>query len=156
MLRNLIFSVFLALLLCKSGYAQQSVQPVYNTGGYSYQAVDNQGHGLPVVLPGGGGGTTASWNPINAVIAVTGTALQVQALATPNSGLSCFVVAAGSNSVSIGKNSSVTNPQSVSFSGGSAVGVYEVNGQGWSAAINNANLVYINGTAGDGVTCWGN
>lgn len=115
------------------------------------------GNPLPVTISGGGGGgTIAALYTYNQVIAVTGTPIQLsastQALAN---GLSCFVIAAGANKISIGSSGSVTNPQTVSF-GGSAIGTYLSSGMGWAAGISAPNLIFINGTAGDGVTCWGN
>jgi hypothetical protein len=96
------------------------------------------------------------------IIGSTGTAVQLVKQGTSTvanqylqNGLSCFVISSGSNKLSIGASNAVTNPQSVSF-GTSAIGAYLVNGQGWASGVNNVNLIWINGTSGDGVTCWGN
>lgn len=100
--------------------------------------------------------TTATFSTINQVVAVTGTAVQLTTAGTPLvNGLTCLVIAAGTNKLSIGKSTTVTNPQSVAFSA-SAVGAYLVNAQSFTVAVNNATAVFINGTAADGVTCWGN
>lgn len=89
----------------------------------------------------------------NAVIATTGTAVQLTTTAQNlNNGLLCFAVSTGK--IGIGFSSSVTNGNTA-FSG-AFVGTPIANGQGWSAAIGSPTAIWINGNAGDGVSCWGN
>lgn len=116
----------------------------------------NPAGAIPVYVVSGGGGAGVNGNnfSITAVITVTGTAVQLPAQVFKN-GFTGFAFTAGSNQLSVGP-SGVTNPQTVPIGGGSAVGTYLANGQGWSLAGNNSNIVYINGTAGDGIQIWGN
>jgi hypothetical protein len=101
-----------------------------------------------------GGGVFGSIVDFSFAIQVTGTPVQLPSNALKN-GLTCYAVSLSGGKVSISQSATPSNPQSVAFSN-SAVGTYLVGGQGWSAAINNSNIEYINGTAGDGVQCWGN
>ena len=100
-----------------------------------------------------GGGVNGNNFTVTGVVAVTGTQVQLASQVFTN-GFSCFAYAAGTDKVSIGPTG-VTNPQSV-VAGATSAGTYLVNGQGWSLGGNNTNIVFINGTAGDGVQCWGN
>lgn len=84
-----------------------------------------------------------------AKIASTGTAVALPANRL-TSGLICMAVTSNAAPITIG-TASVTNTTN-----GTGNGAIIQPGAGWSAAVNNSNLIYINGTTGDIVSCWGN
>lgn len=96
------------------------------------------------------GGTLPSINTFQAKIATTGTAVQLPS----NAGLiNGVLIAANSNNVAsimIG-GSGVTNTNT-----GSGNGVALAPGATLPFAVNNTNVLYINGTAGDFITVEGN
>jgi hypothetical protein len=96
--------------------------------------------------------TPSSFITFQAKISVNGTAVQLPSNALVN-GLACAPLPGNIGTIEIGGNNSVTTAVNGSGNGY----VTGPNGAaGWSQAISNSNLVWINGTAGDGVSCTGN
>ena len=145
-------TVMLSSALYLSAAAAQVPEYYQSNNGKSVVPV-TPGSPLPVTLPGGGGGVLASDNHINVIIAITGVAVQFPSVALVN-GLTCFSVIFSSNPIFIG-GSNVSNQTAANWTASNGE-MLQVNGQGWSRGISNANIEYINGTAGDGVTCGGN
>ena len=102
---------------------------------------------------GGGGGTSATIVSGQAVIAVTGTAVQFQtaSAALTNGLIFCAPSSNNSAGITVG-GSGVTN----TTTGGTGNGYVIPPGACGSLAISNANLLYFNGTAGDVLTYLGN
>lgn len=95
------------------------------------------------------GGFPAAPISFQSKIAVTGTAVQLPSNALVV-GLICFAKSANTATIEFGP-SGVTNTVD-----GTGNGIIIAAGGGWSTAVSNSSSVYINGTAGDIVSCSGN
>lgn len=99
-------------------------------------------------------GPLGVWYIFAGVIATPGTAVQLSSQSLAN-GLTCRALTTNANPLVFGTSSGVTNVTNPAS--GTLTGTVVVPGDKIALAVNNANLVWINGqTANDAATCEGN
>ena len=158
-MRAVLVALFIALMWPLAAAAQQPPTVVskcgtvpagpWNPGAQAPQTVDTNGNVCVNTGGGSSGPAPAAIYSNQALIATPGTAVQLPSQTFQN-GVVITALPTNTGNMTIG-GSSVT-----SVTNGTGNGYVLTPGQSISYAISNLNLIYINGTAGNGVSWTGN